>query len=75
MAELEASEGAAGLEDAVGLLEDVGDGGAVADAERDGVEVVCVRRELGLRHLLRVRLLERYLRGCIDSRMNECIVR
>ena len=63
MAELEAGEGASGLEDAVGLLEDVGDRGAVPDAERDGVEVVCVRGELGLGHRLRVRFLERYLRS------------
>ena len=67
-AELEAGEGAAGLEDAVCLLEHVGDGGAVADAERDRVEVVRVRGELGLGHRLRVRLLERDLRGCRDVR-------
>ena len=63
MAELEACKGASGLEDAVGLLEDVGDRGAVPDAERDGVEVVCVRGELRLRHRLCVRFLESYLRS------------
>ena len=63
MAELEAGKGASGLEDAVGLLEDVGDGSAVPDAERDGAEVVRVRGELGLGHRLRVRFLERYLRS------------
>lgn len=39
LAELEAGEDAAGLEDAVGLGQGGGDVGEVADAEGDGVEV------------------------------------
>ena len=67
MAKLEAGKGASGLEDAVGLLEDVWDGSAVPDAECDGVKVIRVRRELGLGHGLRVRLLERDLGSYQDE--------
>lgn len=63
-AELEAGEGTTGLEHAVGLLEDVGDGGAVADTKCDRIQVVRVWRKLGFRHVLCVRLFERNLGGC-----------
>lgn len=39
LAELEAAEDASGLEDAIRFGEDAVDVGAVADSERDGVEV------------------------------------
>ena len=42
LAELQACKSASGLKDAVGLLEYVGNGGAIADAKRDGVKVISV---------------------------------
>ena len=58
-AELQAGEDTSGLQNTVRLLQHIRDTRAVADAERNRVQVIRVVREL--RHLLRVRLMERNL--------------
>jgi hypothetical protein len=56
--EFEASECASGFQDAIGFLQDSGNRRAVADAEGDGIEVVCVGFKLCFGECLGVGLVE-----------------